>query len=135
MMQPPRQISAISPKSSFQPYSSLRLGHQREALGVGADLRAVQRVAHRLDQRLPASPRSGTAGPRSCFDAATRSSLSALTKRAKTASAIVGAGTPMSSALTLVHLPGALLARGVEDDVDQEACAGWPGPAAAGCRR
>src|ERR1017187_5475072 len=44
-------------------------------------------------------------GPLSILDAATRSSLIAEMQRAKTASAIVGAGTPMSRALVDVHLP------------------------------
>src|ERR1035438_4013608 len=44
-------------------------------------------------------------GPLSILDAATRSSLIAEMQRAKTASAIVGAGTPMSRAVVDVHLP------------------------------
>jgi len=54
------------------------------------------------------SVRSGTAcvkGPTSTWAAATRSALSALMVRANTASAMVGALTPMSSATWLVHLP------------------------------
>ena len=39
------------------------------------------------------------------LEAATRSSLTAEMHRAKTASAIVGAGTPMSSVLVEVHFP------------------------------
>jgi hypothetical protein len=44
-------------------------------------------------------------GPLRTFEAATRSSLMAERQREKTDSAIVGAATPMSRALTEVHLP------------------------------
>src|ERR1017187_3850312 len=50
-------------------------------------------------------PRYFFLGPLRIFEAATRSSLIALKQRANTDSAIVGAGTPMSRALTEVHLP------------------------------
>src|SRR5258708_27495535 len=50
-------------------------------------------------------PRYFLVGPFNIFEAATRSSLIALMQRANTASATVGAGTPMSSALVEVHLP------------------------------
>jgi hypothetical protein len=50
-------------------------------------------------------PRYFFDGPLRIFEAATRSSLMAEMQRANTASAIVGAGTPMSSALVEVHLP------------------------------
>ena len=50
-------------------------------------------------------PRYFFDGPFRIFEAATRSSLIAERQRAKTASAMVGAGTPMSRALVEVHLP------------------------------
>ena len=44
-------------------------------------------------------------GPFSISEAETLSALTALRHLAKTASATVGAGTPISNALTEVHLP------------------------------
>ena len=50
MMQPPRQIVAMSPFLMSQPYS-LGAGDDRvEALRVGDDLRGVERLAHVLDE-------------------------------------------------------------------------------------
>ena len=120
MMQPPRHIRATPPLLISQPYSSAVARHQGEALGVGDDLAGVERQLDVVDERLAVAVErwaSGRAGP---CDAATRSSFWAERQRAKTASAISGSGTPRSSARTVtVHLPGALLAGGVEDQVDQ----------------
>ena len=52
MMQPPRQICAISPKFSFQLYSFCAVAHELEALRVAADLGAVEGVVDRGEQRL-----------------------------------------------------------------------------------
>ena len=51
------------------------------------------------------SPRYLPRGPLRTLEAATRSSLMAEMHRAKTASAMVGAGMPRSSADWLAHLP------------------------------
>src|SRR5581483_1572398 len=51
------------------------------------------------------APRYFFVGPFRIFEAATRSSFTAERQRANTASAMVGAGTPMSRALVEVHLP------------------------------
>ena len=51
MMQPARQIDAISPRSRRQPYCALGDAHLLETLLVGDDLGGVERVADRLDVR------------------------------------------------------------------------------------
>ena len=123
MMQPPRQIGGDLAEVELPLVFLLRLAHELEALRVGADLRAVERVADGVMSSF-CRPRSANVGPFRSLLAATRSSFRARRQRAKTASAIVGAGMPMSSALTLGPLAGALLAGGVEDGVDEEAVFG-----------
>ena len=104
MMQPPRQICAISPKLSFHLYSfcASRISWKPCAYEQIFEQYSASWIAATSALREPLYLRDG---PLSTFAAATRSSLIALRQRANTDSAMVGAGTPISSAFTDVHLP------------------------------
>ena len=65
------------------------------------------------------SPLNSAVGPGSTFDAATRCSLIAERKRAKTASPISVRGVPSSRAVIAVHLPVPFLAGDIEDLAQQ----------------
>ena len=106
MMQPPRQIVAIAPRSMFQPYSSLPARDLVEALRVGDDLRGVQRLPDVLDERLAVVDGRGPAGVAGQAAARPpRCSAWPDSERANTASAMPVTGTPRSSAICTVQRP------------------------------
>ncbi len=96
-------------------------GDERHALRVGADLRRVEGVARsRASGRDPGrrTARAHRSRPGRC-PAATRWSFMLDSTRASMAAAIVGIGTPSSSATLRRPLARALLARLVLDHVDE----------------
>ena len=119
MMQPsaPHQGDA----AIVQVPAVLGRGHlqQLEALGVGADLAGIERLADVLDEAPPCRRRTRASGRSGSWLAATRSSLRADRKRAKTASAISGSRRAHVQRALAGPLAGALLPGRVQDHVDQ----------------
>src|SRR5947209_13125679 len=102
-MQPPFQIRAISER--FKPYSSSCEAARSMDIAWAYEMimpayNASRTSATSDGSRGPDAP----LGPRSTFDAATRSALNAEMLRPQSAASMFGIGTPRSAAFCEVHL-------------------------------
>ena len=131
MMQPPRQIVAIAPRSSSQPYALGGRRHLLEALRVGDDLQAYS--ALRTSSTSSRSTRAPSPRLRAGEHAATPAlagRASADSERANTASVIAGQRHAEVERVLRRPAAGALLLGLVEDHVDQRLA----GRGVASCR-